>query len=54
MEHVKISEANSEVLIFLERHYPTRLSTLEEAAKTLQREVIYEKSHPSGNAHWNT
>lgn len=52
MEQVHIREANSEILIFLDRHYSTKLSALEEAAKVLQREVIRENTHPTENSHW--
>jgi hypothetical protein len=54
MEDVKVSEANSEVLVFLNRNFPTRLSALEEAAKCIQREVLREQTHPSSNAHWKS
>ena len=43
---IKIREVNSEVLVFLEQNYPTELSALREAAKILQREVLYREAHP--------
>lgn len=54
MEQVYIQEANSEILVMLDKHFSTRLSALEEAAKILAREVLREQAHPSGNPHWNT
>lgn len=40
MESVKVREGRSEVLIFLDRHFPDNLSALREAAKAVQREII--------------
>lgn len=54
MEDVKVSEANSEVLVFLNKNYSTRLAALEEATKALQREVLREQTHPSRNTHWQS
>lgn len=45
MEQISVREVNSEILIFLDRNLPDRLSALREAVKILQREVIrYEAS----------
>ncbi len=42
MESIKIRETNSEILIFLDRNMPTRLSALEEAIRILKVEAIRE------------
>lgn len=47
MEQVKITEANSEVLVFLDINFPTKLSALQEAVRVLQREVIRYEANPS-------
>lgn len=49
MEQVKVSEVNSEVLIFLDKNHSTRLAALEEASRIIQREVIREHN----NIHFN-
>lgn len=43
---IKIREVNSEVLVFLDRNCPDELSAIREAAKILQREVLYRETHP--------
>lgn len=43
---IKIREVNSEVLVFLDKNCSDELSALREAAKILQREVLYRESHP--------
>lgn len=43
---VKIREVNSEVLVFLDKNCPDELTAIREAAKILQREVLYRESHP--------
>jgi hypothetical protein len=40
MEHVKVREGNSEIIVFLDRYYSTELYALQEAARSLQREII--------------
>ena len=49
MDQVQVREVNAEVIIFLEKNYPTRLSALQEASRILNREVIryeaYIRSH---------
>lgn len=52
MEQIHIREARSEVLIFLDKHMPDRLTAMEEAARILQREVLRERANPSRNANW--
>lgn len=47
MESVHIKEANSEILIFLDCNFPTKLSALQEAVRVLQREVIRYETNPS-------
>lgn len=44
MEQLHVKETNSEILIFLDKNYPTKLSALEEGARILQREVIRESN----------
>lgn len=51
MEQVHVREANSEVLVFIDRNMGSRLNALREAAKIIEREVIREASNPSGNIH---
>lgn len=50
MESVHIKESNSEILIFLDYNYSTKLAALQEGMKALQREVIrhetYYRAHP--------
>lgn len=45
MESVHVREVNSEILVFLDRNYSTKLHALEEAVKILQREVIREMAN---------
>ena len=52
MEQVHIREARSEVLVFLDKHFPDRLMALKEAVRILQREVIREESNSNRNANW--
>lgn len=49
MNNVAVKEVNSEVhiIVFLDKNCPDKLSALREAAKTLQREVLYYESHPN-------
>lgn len=51
MEQVQVREVNGEVVVFLDKHYSTRLAALEEATKALQREVIREQSNPNHNSY---
>lgn len=44
---IKVREVNSEILIFLDKNFPNEISALREAAKILEREVIYRESHPN-------
>jgi hypothetical protein len=52
MESVHVKEANSEVLIFLDKNLGCKLFALEEASKAIQREIIRERdkygSKPTG------
>lgn len=48
-QNIKVREGNKEVLIYLPQFYPDELSALKEAAKMLQREVVYRESHPNSN-----
>lgn len=43
MESITVREVNSEVNVWLDYNYSTRLAALEAAAKILQREVIREQ-----------
>lgn len=43
---IKIREVNSEILVFLDKNCPDELSAIREAAKILQREVMYREAHP--------
>ncbi len=45
MEQVQVREANSEVLIFLDKFPGDRLNALKEASKILQREVLRVESN---------
>lgn len=45
MEQVHVQEANSEVLVFLDRNMGDRLNALEEAIRVLRVEVIRERSN---------
>lgn len=49
---VKVREVNSEVLVFIERNMPDELSALREAAKILQREVLYRESNADKRLPW--
>ncbi len=40
MEQVHVKEANSEVLVFLDRNMGDKLNALREAARVVQREII--------------
>lgn len=51
MEQVHVKEANGEVLVFLDKHYSTALAALEEAAKSIQREIIREQSRINNHFH---
>lgn len=44
MEQIKVSEANGEVLVFLDRHMGDRLNAMKEAARILGVEVLREQS----------
>lgn len=46
MEQVHVREANSEVLVFIDRNMGNRLNALREAAKIIQREVLREEANP--------
>ena len=48
MNNIAIKEVNKEVhiIVFLDRNFPDKISALKEAAKMLQREVIYYESNP--------
>ena len=52
MGQVHIREGRSEVLIFIDKHMPDRLSALKEAARILQVEVVREELNPDRNANW--
>lgn len=49
MNSIAIQEVNSEVhiIVFLDKNHPTKLAALREAAKMLQREVLYYEAHNS-------
>lgn len=49
---IKIREVNSEVLVFLDKNCPDELTAMREAAKILQREVIFRETHPDKHTHW--
>ncbi len=49
MESVHVREANSEVLIFIDRNVGDKLHALEEAVRILQREVIRERTYIDRN-----
>lgn len=51
MEQVHVREANSEVLIFIDRNVGSRLLALEEATRILQREVLRERTKLSNPFH---
>ncbi len=44
MESITVREVNSEVNVWLDYNYSTRLAALEAAAKVLQREVLREQA----------
>lgn len=48
MNSIAIKEVNSEVhiIVFLDKNFPDKISAMREAAKMLQREVMYYESHP--------
>lgn len=48
MNSIALKEVNSEVhiIVFLDRNFPDKLSAMKEAAKMLQREVLYYEAHP--------
>lgn len=52
MNQVYIQESRKEVLVVLDKHYPDKLTAMEEATKILQREVIRERTNPNRNAGW--
>jgi len=43
MEGYTIREVNSEILVFLGKNYPTKLSALQAGARVLATEVLREK-----------
>lgn len=47
MGKIYVREGNSEIIIFLDKHYSTDTHALQEASKILQREVVYRESHPN-------
>lgn len=49
MNNIAIKEVNAEVhiIVFLNKNFPDKLSAMREAAKMLQREVLYYETHPS-------
>lgn len=47
--NVRVREVNSEVLVFIDRNMPDELSALREAAKILQREVLYRESNSNNS-----
>lgn len=49
--NIVVREVNSEVLVFIDRNMPDELSALREAAKILQREVLYRESNPDKSIH---
>lgn len=48
MNNIAIKEVNSEVhiIVFLDKNFPDKLSAMKEAAKMLQREVLFYESDP--------
>lgn len=52
MEQVYVQESRKEIRIVLSKHFPDRLSALEEGAKILQREALRERSNPDRNKDW--
>lgn len=44
MDQVLVREGRSEIIIYTDRHFPDELSTLREAARILQREVLKRES----------
>lgn len=48
-QNIKIREGRKEIIIFLDKFYPNEFTALEEAAKILQREVMYREAHPNVN-----
>lgn len=52
MDQIHIREARSEVLIFLDKNMPDRLTALEEAVRILQREVVRERANANRNVDW--
>lgn len=56
MEQVYVREANSEVLVLIDKNMGNRLNALMEAEKILAREIIrektaYERLNPNGPTH---
>jgi len=49
MESIHIREANSEILIFLDKNMGSRLAALEEAAKIIGRQLLHERTHPDSD-----
>ncbi len=45
IESITVREVNSEVNVWLDYNYSTRLAALEAAAKVLQREVLREQTN---------
>lgn len=48
MNNIAIKEVNKEVhiIVFLDKNFPDKISAMKEAAKMLQREVLYYEAHP--------
>lgn len=44
MQQIHVREANSEVLVFIDKNMGSRLNALREAARILQVEVVREES----------
>ncbi len=44
MESVKVREGRSEILVYLDKHFPDNVSAMREAAKAIQREIIRHES----------
>lgn len=45
MEQIHVREANSEVLIFIDKNMGDRINAMEEAVKILQREILRERKN---------
>lgn len=52
MEQVYVKEANSEVLVCIDRNMGDRYHAIEEAMKILQRELLRERNNPNNRIPW--